>query len=99
PEQQRKQRTKQEKQKGLRQDRGIEVAPGDDEGRAEKLHHATGPSPAIAAAALLPAMATKASCKPGRSIASVSMPAPPSINALSSGSGPPAGSSNTHSSP
>ena len=36
-------------------------------------------------------MATNASCRPGRSIASVSIPAPPSISALSSGSGPPFG--------
>ncbi len=48
------------------------------------------PSP-IAAAAASPAMATNASCSPGRSIASVSIPAPPSISALSNGSGPPFG--------
>ena len=46
------------------------------------------PSRPIARAALSPAMATKASWSPGRSIASVSIPAPPSISALSKGSAP-----------
>ena len=68
--------------------------------KAERTKRIIAASPApIAAAAALPAMATKASCRPGRSIASVSIPAPPSISALSKGSGPPSGSSNTHSSP
>ena len=59
----------------------------DDEGGAEKRIIAPAPAP-IAAAALLPAIATNASCRPGRSIASVSIPAPPSISALSKRLGP-----------
>ena len=41
--------------------------------RADEAHHCAFSCP-IAAAAALPAIATKASCRPGRSIASVSMP-------------------------
>ena len=48
----------------------------------------------ISRAAASPAMAMKASCSPGRSMLSVSIPAPPSISALSNGSGPLGGSSN-----
>ena len=65
-----------------------EIAAGDDEGGADEAHHRPASSWPIAAAAALPAIATNASCRPGRSIASVSIPAPPSISALSSGSGP-----------
>ena len=51
----------------------------------------------MARAAASPAMAMNASWRPGRSMLSVSIPAPPSISALRSGSGPPAGSSKRHS--
>src|SRR5690242_7882648 len=97
--QQREQRREQEEDEGLGQDGRGEIAASDDEGRADEALHFTGSCGPMAAAALFPAMATKASWSPGRSIASVSIPAAPSISALSRGSGPPSGSSKTHSSP
>src|SRR6185437_7775776 len=82
----RKQRREQEKDEGLGQHGRREIAARDHERGAEKAHHWTF-SWAISAAALSPAIATNASWRPGRSIARVSIPAPPSV------------SSNTHSSP
>src|SRR5205085_12422519 len=90
--------SEQEEDEGLGQDRRREVAAAYDEGRADEAHHCTFSWP-MAAAVPAPAIATKASCRPGRSMARVSIPAPPSIKALSSGSGPPSGSSNTNSPP
>ena len=100
----REQRAEQEEEEGAaEQDRG-EIAPRDDEGRAPQRQARLGglarssraPRPGFRprarAAAASPAMATKASCRPARSIDSDRMPASPSISARSSGSIPLSGS-------
>src|SRR5687768_10783594 len=97
--QEREEGAQQEQEEGARKHRGREIAAGDDEGGAHQFPHSPGSSSSIARAAASPAIATNASCRPGRSIASVSMPALPSISALSSGSGPVSGSSKIHSPP
>ena len=90
-EQQREQGPEQEEQESLAQHRRGEVAAGDDEGGADQIaSFAALLRVAHPRAAASPAMATKASCRPGRSMLRVSIPAPPSISALSSGSGRPA---------
>jgi len=84
----------QEQDEEAREDRGDEIAPSDHPGRFEQAHAASPRSASsISRAAASPAMATKASCRPGRSTDNSSMPAPPSISALSNGSMPPFGTS------
>src|SRR4029079_15301475 len=85
-------RRDQEQDEGAGEDRGDEIAPGNHAGRFEQAHHAASPSPAsISSTTLSPAIATKASWRPERSIDNSSMPAPPSISAVSTGSIPSAG--------
>src|SRR6185437_7458397 len=89
-------RREQEQDEGPGEDRGDEIPTGDHPGRFEQAHHAASPrsywaSASISRATLSPAMATKASWRPERSIDNSSMPAPPSISALSTGSMPAAG--------
>src|SRR5699024_8199637 len=95
-EQKREQRPQKEEEERLRQYSRGEVAAGDDKGGARAVHSPSSGSP-IASAAAAPAIATNASWRPGRSMDRDSMPAPPSISALSKGSGPESGSSKIHS--
>src|SRR3546814_6046829 len=76
PEQRREERRDQKEQEGARQDGRDEIAPGDHGCGADVAHAARLSS----STALRPTMATKASCRLGRSIDRVSIPAPPAIN-------------------
>ena len=88
------QRSKQEQDKGFREYHGHEIAPRDDHHGAKLVAHdahrrfSSSLVSASARAAASPAIATKASCSPGRSIDKLSTPALPSISARSSGSTP-----------
>ena len=89
-------RAEQEEQEGLGKQDCAEIAAGDDHGCAPQRktacvgHYAISPaaSSSSARAAASPAISTKASCRPARSIESDNMPAPPSISRFSSTSMP-----------
>ena len=85
------QRRDQEEDEAARKDGGDEIAAGDHPGGFEQAHHAASPSSALRPSRAPPPRRRwrrRRRAGRGRSIDNSSMPAPPSISALSSGSMP-----------
>src|SRR3546814_847618 len=97
--QKREQRAEKKENERFGEDHSREVTARNDKSGAKQFLHGASSLPgasSISRSTASPAIATNASCRPDRSMASASIPASPSIRALSSGSTPPSGKGKCH---